>query len=101
MFAPIITNTVSTEIVENLGIENNSKLADQIILYPNPAENELHIQMTSGILLKRMTIYNLQGQEILVQKRKEAINIENLTSGMYLLKIETDKGTLVRQLIKN
>src|SRR5690606_31171757 len=46
--APIITNMVSTEIV-NLGLNESSVLANKIIVYPNPANDKLNFQLSDGI----------------------------------------------------
>jgi hypothetical protein len=98
--APIITNTVSTEIV-NLGIDEHTSLANQIIVYPNPAGDELKIHLTDGVVLEGVKIYNIQGRELQsFQGNGQTFNVSNLESGMYFLEIETNRGTVNRRLIK-
>lgn len=99
--APIITNMVSTEIVENMGINEPAVLANKILVYPNPADKTLRLKISEGINLEKVNVYTLQGQELRVfQEAKQTINIENLSPGMYLLRIATNRGTYVQQVIK-
>lgn len=101
--APIITNTVYTEIVDRvMGTENNSAQSEIVIIYPNPATDKLNLRSGSGIHLQKGTIYNLQGQKIKeFNINNGSIDIENLTTGMYLLKIETNLNTINANFIKN
>ncbi|MGC9344601.1 MAG: T9SS type A sorting domain-containing protein, partial [Bacteroidales bacterium] len=55
-----------------------------INIYPNPATELLHIDGAEGEL---KTIYSITGQKLL-QSRENQINISNLRSGLYLIKIE-------------
>lgn len=99
--AAIITNMVSTEIVENMGINEPAVLANKIFVYPNPADKTLRLKISEGINLKKVSLYTLQGQELRVfQEAKQTINVENLSPGMYLLRIATNRGTYVQQVIK-
>ena len=100
--APIITNMVQTEVVEPLSIADVSNPLNQVFLYPNPANKTLHIHLTDGIELEEVLIYDLQGREVQkIQGKETTLDVEHLRSGMYLLKITTNRGTINRQLIKN
>jgi len=63
-------------------------------VYPNPATTELHINLATQETADYL-IFNLPGQVVMQGKLQESstINIESLSSGMYLLKIS---GTAVR-----
>ena len=58
-------------------------------VYPNPVENELTILTQAEI--KTVQVYNLVGQEML-ETTNNSINVSHLTSGIYLLHIETETG---------
>ncbi len=99
---PIITDMVFTEIVEFLGLTDNTTLVNQVIIYPNPTNKKLNLYLAEGIQLEEIILYNLQGQKIQnFQGKEKTIDIEHLPSGMYLLKITTNQGTINHQLIKN
>ncbi|HUH51493.1 MAG TPA: BspA family leucine-rich repeat surface protein [Flavobacterium sp.] len=97
---PIITNSVATEVVNpTSGITTNLK--DFISVYPNPTSSLLNIKTKSNVELKEIKIYNLQGRELLYSKQNlETISIEDLSSGIYLLHIKTNEGTLVQRVIR-
>src|SRR5690606_34315995 len=99
---PIITNMVLTEIVEFLGLTDNTAPVNQVIIYPNPTNKTLNLYLAEGIQLEEVILYNLQGQKIQnLQGKEKIIDVEHLPSGTYLLKIITNQGTINRQLIKN
>ena len=70
----------------------------QFSLYPNPAQNQVTIQLQEGLELNEATIYNTLGQFISTSKDK-IINTSHLSSGMYLLEIETNQGKATKQFI--
>lgn len=71
-------------------------------VYPNPTYDFINISLSNnnGISIdnstKRIaTLYNLMGEEkmsISIQRNKASMNVEKLTSGLYILQINTDNG---------
>lgn len=59
-------------------------------LYPNPSTNIVNIEIATQI--KSVEIYSLQGQKVLSADNKE-INISNLASGMYIVKVQDLSGS--------
>ncbi|AGC75524.1 fibronectin type III domain protein [Nonlabens dokdonensis DSW-6] len=78
------------------GIEENSKL--EFVLYPNPASNVLNV--VSDLAFAKAEIYNLQGQRV-ITSNEAAIQVADLKTGMYIIKIVTEDGaTATQQFIK-
>jgi len=99
--APIITNMVATEFVDNLGVDSVNSAPSQVVVYPNPANTILNLQPNRGVVLEEVTIYNLQGRKLLsFNINLEQLNLENLSSGMYILNIQTNEGSINKQLVK-
>ncbi|GGG36967.1 T9SS type A sorting domain-containing protein [Bizionia arctica] len=67
-------------------------------LYPNPANNQVNIQLQEGLEFKQANIYNTLGQFISTSKEK-VINTTHLSPGMYLVEIETSQGKATKQLV--
>jgi len=68
-------------------------------LYPNPANNVVHI---SGTDVSNTKIFNNIGQLILTQDQKNTINVSNLPNGIYILSVETiTKQITQKKLIIN
>ncbi|WP_395090863.1 T9SS type A sorting domain-containing protein [Vaginella massiliensis] len=81
----------------NLATENVSKL--QFEIYPNPVDNVLNIQ--SGLELVTVEIINANGQVVLQSKKTNAIAVNTLAPGVYLVKITDISGNRsVQKFIK-
>ena len=74
-----------------------------VLVYPNPVTDEL--QIMSEAKIHSVALSGLSGNCIqLLSNISEytlLINTRNLVSGMYMLKIETSKGIVIRKLIKS
>jgi PKD repeat protein len=74
--------------------------SDMIDLYPNPSNG--FIKLTSVIDMTMVQIYDQSGKLLLSNKlsnKSETINLEDFNSGIYLIKIHTEKGSLSKKLI--
>lgn len=91
-----IDSTASFYIQDTLGISETE--TNELHIYPNPAMNQIFV---SGLSTQaKMSIYNLTGQ--LVDQRSiqnnRLIKID-LTSGIYLVKIEDSDQTSIKKLV--
>lgn len=88
---------VSTDTVNRTGV-NDIENGHQVVIYPNPAQNELTISSTT--IITHITITNLLGQTIYTKEYNEPqvrIDVGNLPSGIYLIRIN---DTEVRKFVK-
>ncbi len=66
-------------------------------LYPNPAKETVHISVQNGNALSG-TMYNALGQSIkaiLIKNQETQVDISQLESGIYFVKIEMENGQIV------
>ncbi len=69
------------------------------MVFPNPAKSEVFVQGKYPI--KKVDVYNLLGQKVVSQvynTRYVSLNVSNLTEGLYIVKINTDKGEIVSKI---
>ncbi|MES2515659.1 MAG: T9SS type A sorting domain-containing protein [Bacteroidota bacterium] len=101
------SSTMST--VTNFSVIINSCLAlntkeynvdGNISVYPNPANALLNIHTTSNFSIISSTIYDVSGKLVLTSNGQGTINVANLNSGMYFIKVMTDKGEYKQKFIK-
>jgi hypothetical protein len=82
-----------------VGINKLSSIQNAIRIYPNPAVNELTL---SSNLLNQITyaIFDVTGREILNGNftGTKTLELDNLTSGTYVVRFESDKETLHKKL---
>ena len=98
---PIITNTATTTIqtLKNQDFEFGTYFS----LYPNPVKDVLTVDFKQTIEVKSINIYNTLGQLVLVVPNAQdtnAVDVSNLTSGNYFIKINSDKGASTSKFIK-
>ena len=80
----------------------NQYVQTHIKMYPNPLHNGQKLFVTANKLsINEVQIINMSGQLIPVNynKQNSTIKFTNLPSGIYFVKLETDKGTAYKQLI--
>ncbi len=70
----------------------------EILVYPNPAKEQIHIEVTRDIETDIVIeLYDLAGkmimQETFVDKTKITLNLENLNTGIYTLNVRTGINT--------
>ncbi len=79
------SDDLKVTVKNSFGVEDNE--TDGIAIYPNPAKNEIRI---TGINSKEIEICNPMGQTVMRISAYESkpIDISNLSSGIYFIKIE-------------
>jgi Leucine-rich repeat (LRR) protein len=98
---PIITNTATTTI-QNLGTPTFDFDAN-IALYPNPTKHQITLSAKNGIEITSVEVYNTLGQLILVithSENNKLIDVSELLTGAYFLKVNTNKGVSSSKFIK-
>ncbi len=92
------TITVSAD---TLGLEDIVITSNQIILYPIPSTGVLYFKKGSSINIETINLYNIQGNLIKNYTLfNKSLDISNLSNGIYLMKIKTNKNTYIRKIIK-
>ena len=70
-------------------------------LYPNPVNDKLYIE--TDIEIEDVVVYDVYGRQQAVDSDKQyplAIDVSDLTSGAYLIKIVTDDGGSIKRFVK-
>ena len=94
-------------LVATLAGPNHDGVAEHealnVAMFPNPAQGE--VTLLSDDNLMNVSVYNLLGQQIetrdLNKTRQYKFNTEGLTSGVYVVKIKTEKGMVSKRLVVN
>ncbi len=96
-----VTKYLSYTVGDNctLNVEN-SILEQAVKLYPNPVKNVLYIDSTIHTIIK-IEIYSVVGKKVLEFNRNLGkLNIKELSSGLYLIKISSKNGGFTTKFIK-
>lgn len=94
---PIVTNNYTTTIQNPLEINQNE--LPSIRFYPNPVKDILHFNTTENVI--KITVYDVAGRIVSSNAVIEnKIDLSGLKNGNYILKIDTETGTMHTKLIK-
>jgi hypothetical protein len=75
----------------------------EMVVYPNPGKELISISNFGSLNVSKLELYNILGQQvhgINFNKKEDKfnLNISGLLSGIYTIKVYTDKGTVARKL---
>ncbi len=107
--------SAATSIVDNivlrfdatdtlLGVNSNTPFADnKLSVYPNPTVNTVNVTSTAGVL-SNVEISDINGRIVKNVKidnvNESQISVSELNTGVYMMKITSDQGTVTKKLIK-
>jgi hypothetical protein len=83
-----------------LGLDE-AELTNNITLYPNPSSTEIRLQHTGNIVFDNATIIDLNGRTVMQEKWSglDALNIESLNKGTYILVISSGNNLVYRTMV--
>jgi hypothetical protein len=97
-------NFPSCDLASPNGVTNQTPLESELKLYPNPASSLLYIDYVSDSKSVTIEIYDVRGQLLKQMKMnsmpKQSINIDDLSRGLYLLKVNDGKSVKAQRFVK-
>ena len=88
--------------LSHVGINDNVN-ESAIVIYPNPTTGKLTIE-NGQLLVDNVEIFDVFGRKVFEQKtesgKQNEIDVSNLCSGIYLMKIYTDSGVVHKKVVK-
>ncbi len=94
--APMIR--VNFEPYPLVGIGNNNSVNSLIVIYPNPANTQLHVDNVEGATI---SVYNLVGEKVseLTNANKfNTLNTANLAAGTYIVKVVNNNQVTTKKI---
>ena len=85
---------------EILGIENKLSVNQAFTIYPNPANNEVHLKISSSEI-ESVQLFDISGRSsILSLKSENKLDLSGLSNGAYFIRVITaDQKTFTQKLI--
>ena len=107
VYAVQVTNSygcviTSDMIIVNVGVEEIA-LEDQLNVYPNPVTDVLNVQWKNTNESANLSIRDLSGRLVLsgrVANGNAVLDLSHLSSGNYILELQTGQSTLRKQVVK-
>ncbi len=91
---------ISRDSMATLSSNNSFEIDKAIILAPNPASDQVTLQMPNTVTLAAIAIYNQLGQ-LVSTHNTPTFSVGALASGVLFLEITTSEGTFHKKMIKN
>jgi len=83
-----------------LGIDDIEDEVD-LLVYPNPAVDQIFIEFSNAAIVQEISIYNQLGQNLLqIKHYSNYIDVSFLEPGTYIIELVTDKTKTRRKLMK-
>lgn len=107
---PIKTNTTLNTIAKPSGIDDDFITKKSINIYPNPTNDVLNVEIKNQIIGSQisLSIIDVSGKiissittNVNSEKQEETLNVNQLSSGLYFVEMNTGKGKLTSKFIKN
>ena len=95
--------TVEGQLGTVLGTSDNHQASTSIKIYPNPAKNQITINVPQNIEIIHIELFNTTGKTIKTihtSNINEVLNLNNLPSGLYFLKINSKNNTETFKVVK-
>jgi hypothetical protein len=91
----VVTNTFENEFVSQLSIPEYSN--NTIIVYPNPAKEQITVQLSPNNFIKQVKLVDMLGRIIMTKhynssNTTEILSLNEVEKGTYLLEITTDNN---------
>ncbi|UFH33186.1 tetratricopeptide repeat protein [Chryseobacterium sp. C-71] len=101
---PIVTNDAITTIESGSVLQTvEAKIDNSIAIFPIPTNGEVNINADSKI--SSIEVYDIQGRiiqkQIGINNQSTKLTIHSNSSGVFLFKVNTEKGILIKKVIKN
>ncbi len=81
----------------------NEYLASNISTYPNPAKNVINISNGLNAVIESVELTDLNGRVVKTQAinaTEGQVSISDLSAGVYMMKVSTDKGVATKKVVK-
>ncbi len=79
------------------------EIDSKVEIYPNPVNDRLYIETLTQTQTQTVEIFDIYGRRqksIVNSQRSTVIDLSDLKSGIYFVKINTEKGNIVKRFIK-
>ena len=84
-------------------VREKVKTAQLVHVYPNPVSDYVNIELLSNANISLIEIINIQGRIVKRQKTandQKSLDVRDLPNGIYIIKMDTDNGFVMKKLIK-
>ncbi|MDO6597036.1 T9SS type A sorting domain-containing protein [Oceanihabitans sp. 2_MG-2023] len=94
-------NQYVMNVIGNILSVEEFSLDNSISIYPNPTSNILNLNVSNAVAIKSIELYNVIGKQVIKTNATTTLDLTNLESGIYMLKVDTDLGSITKKVIRS
>lgn len=100
--AGFITEVAMSTVIPDVSSIDEDVLGESNInVYPNPVSETLYLSIEEGVIVNRITLFDLNGATLkMIDRDSRSIDVSTLRQGLYILKVDTDKHNYVTKVVK-
>jgi hypothetical protein len=98
--SPIVTGTTCTTLTLS---NSNFEIANNIKMYPNPANNFVTVEV-NNLTNAKLQVLDVTGKVLMnesLNNTTNSVNVQQLPTGLYFFKVTSNEGTATSKIIKN
>ena len=81
------------------GEESISELNSSLNIFPNPAKDQLFVETEMSV--EEISVYDVFGrQQLAISGQQSAVDVSNLSNGVYFVKVKSENNEVVKRFIK-
>ncbi|MES2591847.1 MAG: T9SS type A sorting domain-containing protein [Bacteroidota bacterium] len=89
-------------VANTAGINENAAVSD-VTIFPNPTSSAINFSVAGSNSILKVELFDLTGRMVKqvagLNAKTYSIQLDGLTSGMYITKIQLNKGTIAKRII--
>jgi len=88
-----------------LAVNEVATVANVFNVFPNPVNDVINVSNSQNSTVNKITVTDLNGRIVKEAKYDNGANVQmnvsDLSSGVYMMNISSDKGSIVKKIVKN
>jgi Secretion system C-terminal sorting domain len=96
-------NTSGITITSNCALGYEQFSVNEVVVYPNPASDNVNINFNSNVNIKTVELIDVQGRILLsklVNDSNATFDLSSYSNGVYYVKVVGDGGSRIEKLVK-
>ena len=90
-------STVTLHLTINNGIDDVEEAELNVSIYPNPTHGLVNIEANGNV--SKVEVYDINGRKVAIYDNTTIIDLSNMASGTYTMRIHTQLGTTIKRVI--
>ncbi|WP_353779413.1 lipocalin-like domain-containing protein [Winogradskyella sp. 3972H.M.0a.05] len=98
-----LTSTITSDSASSATLSVSNSEVFQIQLHPNPVDEKLNLLLSDAVANGEYQIFDIEGRvvsESVFNDTSLSLNVSHLNSGLYFIRIVSDRGVLTEKFIK-